>query len=112
MKKKRNGVREWIFQRTSNLLIISYLLVYVTLILNMDDVNYVNWSGLHSALWFKVYSTFTLIVAMANAILAGWQIGTDYTQKVPIPGFAAIFHCFYISFTTVFLVFGLFVLWR
>jgi succinate dehydrogenase hydrophobic membrane anchor protein len=111
MKKKRNGVREWVFQRASNLLIISYLLVYVILILSMDDVNYANWSALHSALWFKVYSTFTLIVAMANAILAGWQIGTDYTQKVPIRGFATIFHCFYISITNVFLAFGLFVLW-
>jgi hypothetical protein len=48
---------------------------------------------------------------MANSLLAGWQIGTDYTQKVPVAGFGVIFHSFYTLVSIAMLVFGLYILW-
>lgn len=111
MSLKRNGVREWIFQRFSNLLIIVFAAVYIGLILAMDNINYESWQNMHNALWFKAFSTFTLVVVMLNSILAGWQIGTDYTQKVPVPGFTPLFHGVYLVLSLVFLGFGLYILW-
>ena len=111
MISKRNGVKEWIFQRLSNVLIFCYGIFYITMLLTMREVSYDNWLTLHSSLGFKLYSTVTLVIVMVNSILAGWQIGTDYTQKVPLPGFSTIFHGFYLLVSAVFLGFGLFILW-
>lgn len=111
MSSKRNGVREWMFQRISNVLIFVYAAFYIFTLLNMDEVNFETWTALHSAMWFKVYSTFTLVVVMLNALLAGWQIGTDYTQKVPVAAFGPLFHGFYFGATLFFLGYGLFILW-
>lgn len=108
---KRNGVYEWVFQRFSNLLIIAFAAVYIGAILFMGEVDYETWTELHRALWFKVYATFTLVIVMINALLAGWQIGTDYTQKVPMKGFGAFFHSFYSLVSILFLGFGLYILW-
>lgn len=112
MAFKRNGVHEWMFQRFSNLLIVIYAAVYIGLVLTMSEVNYENWLALHQTSWFKGFSTFTLVVVMLNSVLAGWQIGTDYTQKVPIPGFGVLFHSFYLVGSIAFLLFGLFIIWR
>ncbi|MCC2607451.1 succinate dehydrogenase, hydrophobic membrane anchor protein [Planctobacterium marinum] len=111
MNFKRNGVNEWIFQRVSNVLIFCYAIFYIVNVLSMGEVTYDAWVALHSATWFKLYSTVTLVIVMLNAILAGWQIGTDYTQKVPVPGFSVIFHSFYTIVTLIFLVAGLCILW-
>jgi len=108
---KRNGIYEWIFQRFSTILITIYSIVYIGLFLSIETYDYASWTTMHSAIWFKVYSTITLIIIMVNSLLAGWQIGTDYTQKVPLPGFGMMFHSFYTVVTIGMLVFGLYILW-
>jgi succinate dehydrogenase / fumarate reductase membrane anchor subunit len=108
---KRNGVYEWIFQRVSSVLIFAFAAFYIATVIFMEQLNYDNWVALHSALWFKVYATATLVIVMLNAILAGWQIGTDYTQKVPVAGFATLFHGFYIGVTLMFLAAGIYIIW-
>ena len=111
MALKRNGVKEWIFQRFSNMLILVFAVVYIGLFFSLETVDYASWQAMHGAMWFKLFATFTLIVVMINSILAGWQIGTDYTQKVPIPAFSPLFHSFYILGSLAFLAFGLYILW-
>ncbi len=108
---KRNGTREWIFQRISTLLITVYSIAYITLFLSIETYDYTSWLAMHNGMAFKIYSTITLIMIMSNSLLAGWQIGTDYTQKVPLPGFGTIFHCFYPILSLAFLAFGLYILW-
>jgi len=108
---KRNGVHEWIFQRCNTLLITAYTITYITLILSMQTYDYATWTTIHEAAWFKVYSTITLVFVMINSLLAGWQIGTDYTHKVPLASFGTIFHSFYIIVTIGILAFGLYILW-
>lgn len=108
--EKRNGVHEWIFQRISNIAIIVWATVYLLRIFLQDDITYDVWLALHTPIWFKCYSALTLTVAMLNAILAGWQIGTDYTQKVPIPGFAGFYYAFYITLTSVCWLAGMYII--
>lgn len=108
---KRNGTREWIFQRISNVVIFAYGLFYILMVMTMGDVSYSEWVAMHSGGLFKIVSTIALVVAMLNSLLAGWQIGTDYTQKVSIPGFGVIFHAFYTIVSIVFLFAGFKILW-
>ncbi|NTS76221.1 succinate dehydrogenase, hydrophobic membrane anchor protein [Catenovulum sp. SM1970] len=111
MKMKRNGVREWLFQRVSNILICLYAVVYISLILTIDPLDYQTWKAMHDTTWFKVFSSITIVVLAFNAILAGWQIATDYTQKVPIKGFSSLFHGFYLIVTALFAAAALYVFW-
>lgn len=111
MSNIRNGITEWLFQRLSNVLIFCFAIFYILNLLVMGEVTYQDWVALHDALWFKVYATVTLIIVMVNSLLAGWQIATDYSQKVPLPGFGSLFHGFYTLVTLGFLGFGLFILW-
>ena len=108
---QRNGVREWIFQRVSNVLIIAYAIVYLSLIAFNDNWTYESWLAMHDALWFKAYSTATLIFAILNSILAGWQIGTDYVQKVPFAWFGPFYTTVYWLGTLYILLLALFILW-
>lgn len=111
MLSNRKGTREWVFQRVSNLLIICYAAVYAGLILAQGPMSYETWVAMHGAMWFKLYSTLTLVFIALNSVLAGWQIGTDYTQKVPLPGFGKLFHSFYFVVTLAYLGFAFFILW-
>lgn len=110
-QENRRGSHEWIFQRVSNIAIILWAVIYLGLILSLNELTYETWSNLHTAGWFKIYSTFTLVLTMFNSLLAGWQIGTDYTQKVPFAWFEKAYSAFYISVTVVYLVAGLYILW-
>lgn len=78
--KTRSGVREWIFQRVSNVTICLWAVIFIALILTLDTATFADWKGLFSPMWFKVYSSITLIIVCLNAVLAGWQIGTDYIK--------------------------------
>lgn len=111
MSFNRNGVREWLFQRFSNVLIFVFAGIYIGSILTLDNIDYATWQAMHNAMWFKIYASFTLVVVMLNSILAGWQIGTDYTQKVPVAGFGIMFHSFYSIVSLLFALFGLYILW-
>jgi succinate dehydrogenase / fumarate reductase membrane anchor subunit len=107
----KNGFYGWIFQRFSTILITLYTITYVSLVLSLQTYDYITWTSMHDATWFKVYSTITLVIVMVNSLLAGWQIGTDYTQKVPLAGFGIMFHSFYTVVTLGLLVLGLYILW-
>ena len=107
----KNGFHGWIFQRFSTILITLYTITYISLVVSMQTYDYATWTAMHEVMWFKVYSTITLIIVMANSLLAGWQIGTDYTQKVPVAGFDVMFHSFYAIVTLGLLAFGLYIIW-
>jgi succinate dehydrogenase hydrophobic membrane anchor protein len=107
----KNGFHGWIFQLISTILITLYTLTYIVLVASMQTYDYITWTAMHDVTWFKVYSTITLVIVMTNSLLAGWQIGTDYTQKVPLAGFGVMFHSFYTVVTIGLLVLGLYILW-
>ncbi len=111
MSNGRNGVREWIFQRFSNVAIMLFGVVYLVLFLTLDSYSYEAWVAMHTAAWFKAYASVTLLLVTGNSILAGWQIGTDYTQKVAIPGFAGLFHGFYFVVSLAYLAAGVYLIW-
>lgn len=78
--KARSGSREWVFQRVANLAICIWAVIFIGLILTIDAATFTAWKNLFSPIWFKVYSSITLIMVCLNSVLAGWQIGTDYIK--------------------------------
>jgi len=78
--KARSGTREWVFQRLSNVAICLWVVIFIGLILTLDTATFSDWKALFSPMWFKVYTSISLIMVCLNAVLAGWQIGTDYIK--------------------------------
>jgi len=78
-----NGVRQWIFQRFANVVLIVFALVLATSL--VCGLTYDSLTGLITQTWFKVYLLFTLTIACLNSALAGWQVVGDYAQKFHLP---------------------------
>jgi len=83
-EKNRNGIREWVFQRATNFLVILYGVVMLCFFLSADGFSYDTLSLLFSKTWFVLYTLITLACACLNSVLAGWQIATDYGRKFNI----------------------------
>ena len=80
-EKSRNGVRQWVFQRVSNALIILYALVMLGWFLGQTEVSYEAVQALFGQVWFKLYTFITLVFVCLNSLLAGWQIAGDYLKS-------------------------------
>ncbi|NQZ33540.1 MAG: succinate dehydrogenase, hydrophobic membrane anchor protein [Oceanospirillaceae bacterium] len=106
--KVRSGKREWLFQRLSNLSIVLWGIVFIVQVLLMADTGYAAWQGIFAPLWFKLYTSITLLIISLNSVLAGWQIGTDYVKKACVN---RIFMALCIFATAVYTFVGLYVIW-
>ena len=78
-----NGVNQWIFQRSANLVTIVFILVLAVIV--VQGVTYESLSTLMAQTWFKVYLAVTLVIGSANSVLAGWQVVGDYAGKIGVP---------------------------
>lgn len=107
-KSVRSGTREWLFQRIANVAIVLYALVFIVLVLTLENVSFNAWAGLFDTLWFKIYSSLTLLIVALNSVLAGWQIGADYVKVTPIN---RIYMAVVIGGTLIYLVAGNWILW-
>ena len=79
-EKNRNGVRQWVFQRISNALIILYALIMLGWFLSQSELSYESTQALFGQVWFKLYTLITLVFVCLNSMLAGWQIAGDYLK--------------------------------
>ncbi|WCN07614.1 succinate dehydrogenase, hydrophobic membrane anchor protein [Marinomonas mediterranea] len=104
----RSGTREWLFQRLSNLLICVWSVVFISLFISAPQLNYESWVQLFSPLWFKLYSSSTLLIVCLNSVLAGWQIGTDYIKANAVNW---VYMQFIRLVSLLYAVLGLFILW-
>lgn len=97
------GVKHWIFQRTSNALIVifAFALVYTV----ACGVSYEELQALMAKPLTKVYLAVTLAFACLNSVLAGWQIAGDYAKKIHVSGAAMVVVCALV--TLAYFVFGL-----
>ncbi|MBJ7536648.1 succinate dehydrogenase, hydrophobic membrane anchor protein [Marinomonas transparens] len=106
--KARSGSREWVFQRVSNLAICIWGVIFIGLVLTIDTATFTDWKALFSPIWFKVYSSITLIMVCLNSVLAGWQIGTDYIKPNVIN---RLFMTLVILGSMAYTILGLSILW-
>ena len=106
--KQRNGVSEWLFQRTANLLAVLYGLVMVSHFLSESATDYAATVAFFSEGWVILFSALVLVFNCLNSVLAGWQIAGDYLNKNA--NINKLFMRACIAVTAVYLVFGLFIL--
>ncbi|MFT7490621.1 MAG: succinate dehydrogenase / fumarate reductase membrane anchor subunit [Pseudohongiellaceae bacterium] len=103
-----NGIRQWLFQRLSNALIISFGIGLLYMLVATDGLSYSSLSGLLSGGLVSSYLAVVLVFSCINGVLAGWQIDGDYTAKFGLPKNMITIIAIVVS--CVFLVYGLLLL--
>ena len=75
------GVKQWIFQRLSNVAIVVFGFWLVYFLASPGAITPQTINDLFSNTASLIYLTITLVLAGLNSILAGWQIAGDYSEK-------------------------------
>lgn len=75
------GVKQWIFQRLSNVAVIIFALWLVYFLVSPGEFTHATLIDLFNDRTSQIYLTITLVLAGLNSMLAGWQIVGDYAKK-------------------------------
>jgi succinate dehydrogenase / fumarate reductase membrane anchor subunit len=76
----RNGLRDWLIQRFSAIIMTAYAVYLFVYFLNNSPVNYIKWHLLFSTEWFRFFTLLTLISLMLHAWVGIWTVFTDYIK--------------------------------
>jgi len=73
----RSGVSDWVVQRVTAVVLLSYL-VFIVFVVFACDFSYTEWKGLFAQTWVRVFSVAALISTAMHAWIGLWCISTDY----------------------------------
>lgn len=76
----RQGVRDWLIQRVSAVVLGLYLLYLTYFYLSCPVFDYAAWAGLFQQTWMKVFSLLALLALMLHAWIGIWTVLTDYIK--------------------------------
>ena len=78
------GLRDWLAQRVTSLLMAVFTVVVVAQVLFGGPLDYYRWAAIFSAQWMKVL-TFVVIVSLLYHVWVGMRdIWMDYVQPVVV----------------------------
>lgn len=74
----RSGLYDWVIQRVSAVILASYVLFIVGFLIANPDLQYQQWSELHSSLCMRIFNLLTLMSFVGHAWIGMWGVLTDY----------------------------------
>lgn len=77
----RNGLRDWLLQRVSAILIGAYVLFLAGFIVLHPHLDYVTWSLLFKHSIMRISTVIVLVALLIHAYIGMWTISTDYLTK-------------------------------
>lgn len=80
-----SGVKQWVFQRITNALIVSFGVALLCVILSDNGLSYASLKDLFASQGWKIYFAIVLVLGCINSVLAAWQIDGDYAKKFGLP---------------------------
>lgn len=75
-----NGLRDWLVQRVSAVILGLYLVFLTVFIVAHPQMDYVTWQGLFGQIWVKVFTFLALLSLYAHAWIGIWTVLTDYIK--------------------------------
>jgi len=74
------GLRDWVIQRVSAILITFYSLGLMAYLLCHPDLSYGEWHNLFSLAWMKIATILFVSAVLCHAWIGVWTIFTDYVK--------------------------------
>ena len=78
------GVKDWLAQRVTAIVMAVYTIVLLVSFLTAQDFSYEGWAGLFSKQWFKLFSLVTFLGLFCHAWVGIRDIWMDYIKPVGI----------------------------
>lgn len=98
-----SGTKQWIFQRVSNALFVTFGIGLICVFLSTDGLTFENIQSVLAS--WKWYFVIVLVLACINSVLAGWQIDGDYARKFGLPALVITVTAALVSL--IYLIYGL-----
>ncbi len=76
----RHGLRDWLLQRVSAVIIAAYFLFLVGFWLTHPGFDYDTWMSLFARPWVSLFSLLFLISLFVHAWIGIWIVATDYLK--------------------------------
>ena len=79
----RSGLYDWIVQRVSAVVLLTYMLFMVGYLLINSDLNFAQWQGLFQNLAMRIFTLLAVLSFAGHAWIGLWCVTTDY---IPMKG--------------------------
>ncbi len=84
VKSSHSGLRDWIVQRITSILIGAYALFIIIYLFTASPLYYAQWHNLFSSLWMQIFSCIILLAILWHAWIGLWTVTTDYIKNGPL----------------------------
>ncbi|KTC83309.1 succinate dehydrogenase, hydrophobic membrane anchor protein [Legionella cincinnatiensis] len=77
-----NGLRDWLVQRFSALIVAAYFLVLFGFFILHPHLNYLGLRQFFSTTWMQVFTLIALLSLFVHAWIGIWTVITDYINPI------------------------------
>jgi len=103
-----NGLRDWIIQRVSAVILAAYTFFLLYFFITTPEITYKIWSELFAKQWVAIFTTLSLIALIMHTWIGMWTVMTDYLKSTKM----RLLFQFIVRFTLVIcLLWGIKVVW-
>jgi len=74
------GLRDWLVQRVSAVILAAYILFLIGFILLNAPLQFNDWQNLFANSWMRIFSILALLSLVMHAWVGMWTIATDYLK--------------------------------
>ncbi len=104
----RQGLREWILQRVTAVIIAFYSVSLISYFVCHTDLSYAEWRNVFAGEWIKIASVLFLLALLYHAWIGVWTIFTDYVKPFVL---RALLNCLVLLMLAVTFLWGVQILW-
>lgn len=89
----RNGLRDWLIQRVTALILAAYTLFLFGYIICHHSLQYNQWHGLFTNGWMRVFTFLALLSLVYHTWVGVWTVLTDYIKPTALRFALQVFVC-------------------
>lgn len=104
-----NGLRDWLVQRFSSIIIGIYFIFLSIFFLTHSTIDYKLLHNLFASMWMEIFTFITLICLFLHAWVGVWTVITDYVKPIAL---RFIIQFLIILALAIYLLWGIVVLWK
>lgn len=105
----RSGLRDWLLQRVSAIILGAYVIFLAAFILFHPQMDYFTWSNLFKNPIMRISTVIVLVAVLIHAYIGMWTISTDYLTKCT--AVRLLFQAVVFLALIAFLIWGIIILW-
>ncbi len=103
-----NGMRDWLIQRATSVLMVTYIIFLFVFIISHRPIDYALWRGLFAHFAMRLFTSLFLLSLFWHAWIGMWTITTDYIKSA---GLRLILQLFIIVALLLYFIGGLAIFW-